>query len=143
MQIKQDLTKSDKLIPNQIRKRFDDDLLSDVALDFNMKTWTWTARFDTSATRDEIEARFADIREGLAWLNSPCGPEDDADPVATDYQLKYQVSKWSAARQRKATSDDMYHVQRMSYEYKKFIKAQMVSSPSNGLLCQVAFRTLN
>jgi hypothetical protein len=130
MQIKQAFTETDMdLIPDQIRCYFEDDLLSDVALDFDMKTWTWTARFDTSCTRDEIDDGFAAIQDNLTSYNE-CDP--DADPV--DWQLKYKVSKWSAARQRKATSDDMYRVQRMSYEYKKFIKAQLASSSSHWLI---------
>jgi hypothetical protein len=113
-------------MPDRIRNYFEDVLLSDVALDFNMKTWTWTARFDTSATRDEIDERLAAISvDGRWWFD-----ESDPDVAPVNWQLQYKVSKWSAARQRKATSDDMYHVQRMSYEYKKFIKAQMISSPS-------------
>jgi hypothetical protein len=110
----------DKKIPNAIQDVLGDDLVSDVALEFDFKTYTWTARFDTALPIAEIDRMFAEhLREHLAG--------DEADRAYTHFLdavgLRYKVSNWSAKRQRKATSEDYYMLQKEYYWFVKMSKS--------------------
>jgi hypothetical protein len=112
----------DKKIPNAIQDVLGDDLVSDVALELDFKTYTWTARFDTALPMAEIDRLFAEhLREHMILAG------DEAGRAYTHFLdavgLRYKVSTWSAKRQRKATSEDYYMLQKEYYAFVKRMKS--------------------
>jgi hypothetical protein len=103
------------MIPEAIRSLLGDDLLSEVDLEFDLKTWTWTARFDTSL-------RTADIDRLFECMPLRCGGPVVGRALLNATGLQYKVSNWSATRKRKATSEEYYWLQRRFRELRKIAK---------------------